>query len=264
MKMTLLEMTQNILDSMLSDDVNSISDTEESKQVARIVQTTYFEMISNRHWPHLKKLFQLEGLIDLGRPTHMRLPIGVAQMEILKYNKQKVDAKDPDRDYFQDVKYLQPEDFLKISNARDSLQPNIKKVPVDTNYVLIRNDKQPEYWTTFDDEVIIFDSYDVAIDDTMHAVKTQCHGYMEAQWTHDNNFTPDLPAEAFSSLLAEAKSTSFVLIRQENNAKVEQIARRQGKWLSRKSWRAAGGVRYPNYGRPRSNNTARKNPLLEK
>jgi hypothetical protein len=37
-KMTLLEMTQNILSAMNSDEVNSITDTVESLQVAEEIQ----------------------------------------------------------------------------------------------------------------------------------------------------------------------------------------------------------------------------------
>ena len=60
MRMTLLEIVQDVLNDIDSDNVNSIRDTVESEQVAAIVKSCYFEMIGNRNWPHLKKLFQLE------------------------------------------------------------------------------------------------------------------------------------------------------------------------------------------------------------
>ena len=43
-KLTVLDMTQKILSSMDSDDVNSISDTEESLQVVDIIEDTYHDM----------------------------------------------------------------------------------------------------------------------------------------------------------------------------------------------------------------------------
>ena len=54
MTKTLLDITQEILSEMDSDDVNSISDTVESEQVANIVITVYRDMMSNRNWPHQK------------------------------------------------------------------------------------------------------------------------------------------------------------------------------------------------------------------
>jgi hypothetical protein len=47
-KMTLLEMTQDILSDMDSDEVNSINDSVESLQVAQIIKTTYFNIVNGR------------------------------------------------------------------------------------------------------------------------------------------------------------------------------------------------------------------------
>jgi hypothetical protein len=62
-------------------------------------------------------------------------------------------------------------------------------------------------------------------------------------------FIPDLPIEAFPLLEEESKSTAFFTLKQMANQKAEQKANRQSKWLSRKAWRAAGGVKFQNYGR---------------
>jgi len=41
MKMTLLEMVQEVLYSIGSDEVNSIADTVESEDVARLIRSTF-------------------------------------------------------------------------------------------------------------------------------------------------------------------------------------------------------------------------------
>ena len=46
-KMTLLEITQDIMSDMDSDNVNSINDSVEALQVAQVVKTTYYNIISN-------------------------------------------------------------------------------------------------------------------------------------------------------------------------------------------------------------------------
>ena len=68
-------------------------------------------------------------------------------------------------------------------------------------------------------------------------------------WIHEDSAVPSLPSEAFSGFLEEAKSTAFFVLKQMANQKAEQKAGRQQRWLSRKAWRTAGGVRYEDYGR---------------
>ena len=63
-KLTLLEIVQDIMNDMDSDEVNSISDTEESSQIAQIVKTTYFEILGRRDWPHLSKFTNLNSISD--------------------------------------------------------------------------------------------------------------------------------------------------------------------------------------------------------
>lgn len=85
MKLTLLEMTQSILSSMGSDEVNSISDTTESLQVADIIRQTYMNMIGRYDLPQHNQLFQLQPSNDATRPTLMTFPNGVVRIEWMKY-----------------------------------------------------------------------------------------------------------------------------------------------------------------------------------
>jgi hypothetical protein len=107
----------------------------------------------------------------------------------------------------------------------------------------------PSFWTSFDDDYIVCDSYDAQVDDTLQSSKTQVLAYMEPLWVHNDTAVPDLPSEAFPALLEEAKSTAFLVLKQMANQKAEAKAQRQQRWLSRKAWRTHGGVRYENYGR---------------
>ena len=47
-KRTLLYIVQDIANDLDTDTINSINDTEESLQIAQIVQTTYYEIINKR------------------------------------------------------------------------------------------------------------------------------------------------------------------------------------------------------------------------
>ena len=246
-KMTLLAMVQNILSSLDADEVNSIGDTIESQQVAEVIRTCYFEMMGNRNWPHLKKLTQLDTSNDVTKPNYLKLPERLKELSFFKY--EQTSASNNTVGY-NDVKYLHPDEFLRMVSSRNVSNTDMVSV---TDYsgvkLYIRNDKAPSYWTSFDDVYLVTDSYDSSVDDTLKGTKTQCVAYLEPTWTHDDSFIPDLPGEAFAALLEESRSTASIDIKQMVNQKSEQKAGRQQRWLARKAWRAHGGVRYEDYGR---------------
>src|SRR5690606_23061665 len=99
----------------------------------------------------------------------------------------------------------------------------------------IKTNQFPTYWTSFDDVYLVCDSYDASYDDTLKSSKTQALIVRNPDWITQDDFVPDLPAEAFAAFLAEAKSTAFVSLKQMMNEKVEAKAQRQQRWLSRKA-----------------------------
>lgn len=82
---TLLEMTQEVLSSLDSDSVNSISDTVESTQVATIIKRKYYDIISRGALPDQQVLIQLTASGDATLPTLMYIPAGVVQIDWIKY-----------------------------------------------------------------------------------------------------------------------------------------------------------------------------------
>lgn len=246
-KMSLLELTQDILNDLDSDEVNSIDDTTESVQVAQIIKATYQAMMSSRNWPHQKRLLTLIPSGDDTLPTHVTMQEEIKEMVGVKYNCAKVTDT---RRLYQPVYWIEPDDFLRISNGRNTDDVRIDVIVDNTGVeLLIRNDQPPRYYTSFNDNVLIFDSYDSAVDDTLQASKIQAMAYVMPEWEHSDDAIPDLPAEAFTALLEEAKSRCFVKLKQQTDPTAATEARRQQAWLSRKAWRAAGGVKYPSYGR---------------
>jgi hypothetical protein len=247
MKMTLIEMVQDILSDMDSDEVNHIDDTIEAQQVAQIIKTCYYEMLGHRNWPHTRKLIQLEASGQLSLPNYLILPENLSELTYFKYDKAKIDAPDIN---IQDVTYKEQDDFLRYVSTRKSSNDNVETVtdPSGTR-ILVLNDQAPTYWTSFDDNYLVTDSYDKAVDDTLKKSKTQAQAYITPTWSRIDNFVPDLPTEAFPAFLEEAKSTAFLALKQVSNQKAEQKAKRNQAWLSRKAWRAKGGVRYGDYGR---------------
>ncbi len=231
---------------MDGDEVNSIADTIESTQVAQIVRDTFEEIISSRQWPHLDRLIQLTPQ-GAARPTHMDTDTTWDIVHWIKYNKIKTGGT---RDLYDEIKYMDPKDFLELLNARNSSDSDVTTVTDTSNIdLLIFNDIAPTFWTTFDDEVLIFDSHDNLVDTNLQASKTQVWGHVEPTWTHTDVAVPDLSAKAFSYLLSEAKSAAFNALRQTGNAKEEQKSRRQRVHLAREKWVLDGGQKFPDYGR---------------
>lgn len=242
-------MTQDILSDMTDDEVNSIDDTFASQQVAAIIRSTYEAMLSNRNWPHTRKLVQVSPYSQEDLPTHMILQSDIKELCFLNYNCATLEN---DRLNFVEMKWKEPDDFLRFINTRDNTKPNVRTV-IDRSGVvlLVLNDKHPTYFTSFDDSTLVFDSYNMTVDNTLQESKVQAMAYINPQWSHVDNFIPDLPAEAFSALVNEAKSTAMFRLKQTQDFKAEKESIKQQRWLSRKAWRVSGGIQYPDYGRKR-------------
>ncbi len=216
-KLSLLDMVQQTLSAMDSDDVNSIDDTVESQQVATIVRECYDELVASREWPFLRTSFSIDGLADLSNPTHMQIPEGVSKIEWIKYDKQDVD-------------YIDPKSFQDLLDMRVET-PDV----VDSNgFILNRN---PIYFTQLNDTTLVFDSIDLAVDTTLQESKTVAYGTRIPTWTHEDSFVPDLPARMFPMLLAEVKSTAFLNLKQQANSKEERRAQRGRNTFQNESWR---------------------------
>ena len=98
MKLTLLDYVQTILSSLESDEVNSISDTPESMQVANIVKQTYYNIIARSDLPEHKQLINLNPSLDETQPVVMNIPAGVHKIYWLKYFNSNVNSFPPTTD----------------------------------------------------------------------------------------------------------------------------------------------------------------------
>lgn len=246
---TVLEMVQDILNDLDSDPVTAIDDTEESRQITQILKTTYFNIIDGRHWEHLYELFTLTET-DASTPTYMTIPSRVLDIEYVKYN---VRTSTDTKDKYQLITYKRPLDFMNMLDARDSSASNIDVITATSGAKgNVYNDRAPTSWTSFDDGIVVFDAYDVAVDTGgyLQTSKTQARGKYYPTWTDDDGtFVPDLPINAFSYLLNEAKSICFLNIKQAANPKIEQMANTQRRRMSNEAQKVTQDILYPNYGR---------------
>lgn len=249
-KLTLLDMTQRILSSMDSDPVDSHTDTIESESVAYVIRDTYYDLINNINVPEHRKLVTLTALADATQPTTMQIPAAVRRIEEVRYN--TVASGDTAKAYSV-MGYMEPQDFLHGALMLNSDDSTVTAVTVGGGEVLIRNDEAPTHYTSFDDDYIIFNSFDSAVDSTLQSSKFIVWAIEEPTFTMSDTFTPDLDVNLFPHLLNEAKSTAHIELNQQANPKAEQNALRQKiRWQSDKHNVASSidnSYGRPNYGR---------------
>lgn len=237
-KKTLLQMVQNILSSMDSDEVNSISDTVESLQVAEIVRETYEDLVATLKIPESQALIRFESLGDVTRPNYLKIPAGVKKINWLRYNDHKVE-------------YMMPEDFLQyvINTGGKVSVTDIRGVTYK-----IENNRGPRFWTSFDDEHLVFSSFNQTEESTLQEVKSIAYADINNPFELSDEFIAPLDDNLFPLLLSEAKRTCFVDLKQVSNSVEEGRARRSLVRVQNELNKASTGNpkdRLPNYGRRR-------------
>lgn len=254
MKYTLLDIVQTVLSAIEGDEVNSVTDTAESLQIAYIVRRIYNQLQSTADLPEHNALFQLTAT-SASTPTIMTKPSDVLTIDFIKYNKQTLVDTNP---RFTSIRSLGLSEFLNLMHSLEYSDSTVESFDLTTDgrtfTVLCRNDVHPNYYTTFNDNTILFDSYDSTVDSNLQSSKTLGYGLTRENFSFSDTFTPSLDDQQFHLLVNECISLAFVELKQQANPKVEAISRRA--WINLQ--RTKEGVKTetffeqaPNYGRKR-------------
>jgi len=115
----------------------------------------------------------------------------------------------------------------------------------------IENDKMPDYYTSFDDRYLCFDSYDSTIDTTLQASKTMVLGIKIPTFTMTDSAVPDIDDTIFPYYIAEVKSRCLSLLKGGVDPKVEQFARKHRYTQKNNRWKTGEQRILNNYGRGR-------------
>lgn len=235
---------------MDSDDVNDIDDTVEAQQVVDIIEDTYYEMMSNVEWNHLKNPETLESLSDSDFPSTLKIPESVVSFEnIIRYDVQK--STDTKVNY-EKLSYKSPKDFTDEILLRDSSASNIsaKTIKNSNTPIYILTDTAPSFWTSFDEEYITLDSYDSAVESTLKGSKSIVYAVTIPTFdATDKDYVPDCPIQMFPTLLSESKKACFFYLKQQQTPIDEKRSVRGLNRLKRKDYRAHERTRRSNFGR---------------
>lgn len=248
MKYTLLQMTQEILSNMSSDEVNSISDTPESLQVATVIRQKYFDIINRLGLPDHEQPVQLQPSIDPTLPVQMYVPDGLKDIKWIKYFNSNVtglaisdtaainnainglpsvnSSSVPTPPGYQYVTILPVTQFLDYMLSYNTNDPNVFSYNftdasnkfVNTYTFKYKDNTQPLYCTVLSNYYVLFDAYDDTVDTTLQASKTMVMGSIIPVFKLEDSFIPDLAEEQFPLLLNEAKMLAFYELKQQDHA----------------------------------------------
>ncbi len=240
MKTTLLQIVQSILSDMDSEDVNSLTDTVEAQQIASVVEDTYYNIIAAREIPEHSRLLSLVALADTNKPTHFKYPTDTKKITRIEYNVGTVSNKE-----FKQIYFVDPLVFLDRMDEANTLVETFEG-SVD---IFVASDRDPAYYTSFDDEYLIFDSFNSAEETSLQASKTRAWGSVYPTFSQTDAFEPDLDNTLMPLLLAEAKSACFSLFKGGSDPKVEQAARRLKSYVQNDQYKSKRANKRNSYGR---------------
>lgn len=230
MKQTLLQITQDVLSSLSSDEVNSIGDTSESLQVANMVKQKFFDIASRVPLPENEMLLQLDGSGSTTTPILMYVPDGVASIKWIKYFDSTVTGGSAVG--YQDVCILPTRSFIDTVTKFNPTETGVASFSLSDqttgkNFLFYyRNDRRPQFCTIIKNQFVIFDSYIKTIDDTLQTSKTMAFGQMNPVFLMEDGFIPDLADEQFPLLLNEVKALAFFELKQQPHQLAMQETKR--------------------------------------
>lgn len=245
-KMTLLEIVQDTLNDLDSDEVNSIADTVEATQIANICRSVYYDVITTVDLPEHTELMTVSGLSDSSRPNYMDAN-SVTEIKELRYNV----SETPGELEYKLIGYVPPDEFIQRIVTRDTSQTEVIIVidPASGISLPILNDKMPDYYTSFDDRYLCFDSYDSSVDSTLQTSKTMVLGVKLPSFIMADGAVPDMDDTIFPYYLAEVKSRALSLLKGGPDAKIEQFARKHRYFQRNNRWKTGEQRVLNDYGR---------------
>jgi hypothetical protein len=248
---SLLQLVQKVLSSIDGDEVNSISDTTESLQVVHCAEVVYNDLITRADLPEQYDIFNLTASGNTSLPIVMYRPDGYETVDWIKYKK-TVDTET----IWTPLKPILFDEFLSRQDGLNPSDDGVDTLTLTSNgstmEIRYYNDRDPDWYTTFNDNTILFSSHNLSIDTTLQSVKTLCYGQRSDLFLSVDSFTPAFDSNVHQIWLHETKALVSAEVRQVPNNKAEAAARKG--WIKLQDLKQAINTgsyyhRLPNYGR---------------
>lgn len=218
MTTTVLDIVQDILSAIDSDEVNSIGDTTEAQSATRLVKNVYDNIVDEYGLKSAAVLFHLNSTSP-ATPNVMTLPEGTHSIKWIKYD---ISSPTDPADYAT-ILYMAPDQFMdQVASRSEGTDIAIS----GTIVVRALTDRAPTLWTTFDDISIVFDAYNAEYDSTLQSSKTNCYGESKPILVLDDTTPIALSPRYISLLKNECLAMAQDLWKDGVTPKVEQQAQR--------------------------------------
>jgi hypothetical protein len=227
MNRTLLYTVQRVLEKLNLDPVSSIVDTTDSLLVTREAESTFYDLMSRAEWEDKEDLLQVLSGSDVENPTMLVIKENVHNITSLRYD---VTTAEDTSTKIRTIYWVEPEEFLERSYRLNSESDNVKRVSYKGNLLFVTTDVMPEYYTSFDNKILILDSHNKNVEDTLIGTKSICKGKVVPEWLEDDTFiipVQDSLYPLFLSMLASACSLYM------NSTINQEDERRQARGISR-------------------------------
>lgn len=226
MKYTLIQLVQRILESIDSDEVNTIAETPESLSVANIIKENYNDIIGEIEPHNVHTLFHLDASTDNTKPCLMYLPENISRVELVQYNVGTV-VNDVE---LRPLQYMPLAEFMHMISGLDADADWVSHQTINWGEgdftFKFRNDLWPTWWTSPDDHSILFDAYHKEDEDTLSSIRTYCEGFRIPTFQMVDTYVPELDARSFQLLLQKSKAQASVELKQVENSDAKAKARR--------------------------------------
>lgn len=221
MAFTPLYVVQKVLNDMNSFPVNSLSDTEEALQVASILEDKFYEIQEKLDWPVNSDYTQLDSSAIADGPTTLKIPDTVDSINNLRYNSLP-------------LRHVTPEVFLDtVLDPTMEDNENAEYVSMGPNVQgWVLNNKNPEYFTTFDDDILVCDSYDLELESKLVTSKTLAQVSKHVRLILDDTTPIPITKKMEPYFLTEVKAACFKKIKQQVSDEDERERRIQKSRLN--------------------------------
>ena len=224
-KETLLDFVQQILSDSDGDDVNSISDTVESDQAARVVRDCWDQIVDLHDFEHTKTLKQMDATSS-STPNVMTRPEGFHTIEWMRYDK-RTTAGNPQN--YEKVTYMPVDNFISHVSSRSTDDSTVDAITLSTGHIIpIRNDQAPSYYTVMDSgsDELVFDSYDSGVDTNLQQSKCLSYGVQKPTLTLADASEISLPKHLAVLVKREARAMYFDLYKDGITSEIDRTRRR--------------------------------------
>lgn len=246
MNRTLLYTVQRVLEKLDLDVVNSINDSQDAILIAREAEDTFYDLLSRHEWPDQYDIINVESVGDTNNPTALRLPSNVLKITSVRYDVTDLDDEDT---IIRELEQLDVEEFLdriykRLTTDEDIVQASYKDIPL-----YIYNNCAPSFYTTFDNEMLILDSWYQDVESTVQGTNSVVRASSIPTFELNDDYVIPLEATIYPLYLSEVSAAcSFAL----NGTQFPEEERRRNRGISRlrrEAFRTDVSIKRNDYGR---------------